>query len=86
MQTTFKSGSCVVDKLPGTTLYPVHLIQFARTLASTSHSKLEIEFREAHGTQVFSVNGREPIAYGGHSFAYCVKLLIDELPAIGYFD
>lgn len=85
MQTAYKNNSYVNDNLPETVVYPTDLIQFAKTLASTSHSQLAIEFRMASGLQAFSVNGHEPVVYQGYNFGYCAKLLIDELDRIGYF-
>lgn len=86
MQTTYSNGSCVVDKLPSYVIYDTDFIQFAKTLAQKSTTKVEIEFvADPCNVKQFAVNGQGYISYSGRNYAYCVKLLIDELDRQGYF-
>lgn len=86
MQFTYPNGSCVTDNLPSYVIYDTDFIQFAKTLAQKSTSRVEIEFAvDQCNVKQFAVNGKDYIAYSGHNYAYCVKLLIDELGKQGYF-
>lgn len=86
MQFTYPNGSCVTDNLPSYVIYDTDFIQFAKTLAQKSTSSVEIEFSVGQcNVKQFAVNGKDYIAYNGYNYAYCVKLLIDELNRQGYF-
>lgn len=87
MQFTYPNGSSVIDNLPSYVIYDTDFIQFAKTLAQKSTSKIEIAFTAGQcNVKQFAINGGCPIAYNGYNFAYCAKLMISELERIGYFD
>lgn len=60
---------------------------FVKTVCENSLCHLEVVLkRDEYGNSCFAINGCAPKVFTGYNYVFCVKLFIDTLTAIGYFE
>lgn len=60
---------------------------FVKSVCENSLCKIEVVLKkDEFGQSCFSINGSVPKVFTGYNYVYCVKLFIDTLTAIGYFE
>lgn len=60
---------------------------FVKTVCENSLCHLEVVLkRDEYGNSCFTINGCAPKVFTGYNYVFCVKLFIDTLTAIGYFE
>lgn len=62
-------------------------VEFVKDICDSSLRNLDVVFKQDEfGQSCFSINGSEPKVFTGYNYVYMVRLFMDRLTAIGYFE